>query len=186
MKKLRLKIRFTTIMAVVYAMVSLSSCGNPEKKHEQDEQKHSQAEPETTHGHADADHSKQMNDTRKWLKAELGEKYNESVSPATTTQLKQGKEIYTKYCASCHGNSGKGDGSAAAALEPKPADFTNSEHSSFYSDQGRILIIKKGIKGTAMAGWANTLNEEEILSVYVYVNSLKNSGEMKEHQEHSH
>jgi mono/diheme cytochrome c family protein len=42
------------------------------------------------------------------------------------------------------------------------------------------------MKGTAMAAWENILSEEEILSVYVYVNSLKNSGEMMEHQGQNH
>jgi mono/diheme cytochrome c family protein len=36
----------------------------------------------------------------------------------------QGKYWYLNYCASCHGTSGKGDGSVARALDPKPADLT--------------------------------------------------------------
>ncbi|SFF45097.1 hypothetical protein [Flavobacterium xueshanense] len=39
------------------------------------------------------------------------------------------------------------------------------------------------MKGTAMETWENTLSEEEILYVYAYVNSLKNSDEMMEHHE---
>ena len=35
-----------------------------------------------------------------------------------------GKALYTDYCAACHGNSGKGDGPAAAGLSPRPADLT--------------------------------------------------------------
>jgi mono/diheme cytochrome c family protein len=127
-----------------------------------------------------------MNETREWLKQELGEKYNQPISLGTEEQLAQGKDIFTKNCITCHGSSGKGDGPGATALQPKPADFTDPEHSSFYSNQGRIYLIKKGMKGTAMAAWENILSEEEILSVYVYVNSLKNSGEMMEHHEQNH
>jgi len=36
----------------------------------------------------------------------------------------QGKYWYLSYCASCHGTSGKGDGSVARALTQKPADLT--------------------------------------------------------------
>lgn len=72
------------------------------------------------------------------------------------------------------------------ALQPKPADSTNPEHSSYYSNQGRIYLIKKGIKGTAMAAWESILSEEEIFSIYVYINSLKDSGEMMEHQGQNH
>lgn len=35
-----------------------------------------------------------------------------------------GKSAYDMYCVTCHGASGKGDGLAAAGLNPKPADFS--------------------------------------------------------------
>jgi len=35
-----------------------------------------------------------------------------------------GSEFYQRYCASCHGLEGKGDGPAAAVLEPPPKDLT--------------------------------------------------------------
>ena len=38
--------------------------------------------------------------------------------------LATGKDTFTKYCASCHGVSGKGDGPAAAAFKPPPMDLT--------------------------------------------------------------
>jgi mono/diheme cytochrome c family protein len=36
----------------------------------------------------------------------------------------QGRDLFLRYCASCHGVGGKGDGPAAAALQPPPADLT--------------------------------------------------------------
>jgi len=35
-----------------------------------------------------------------------------------------GKEMYIKYCGSCHGAQGKGDGPAATALKVPPTDLT--------------------------------------------------------------
>jgi hypothetical protein len=35
-----------------------------------------------------------------------------------------GKDLYMQRCASCHGQSGKGDGPTAAALKNPPADLT--------------------------------------------------------------
>jgi mono/diheme cytochrome c family protein len=35
-----------------------------------------------------------------------------------------GSEMYTTWCASCHGAQGKGDGPAAAALKKPPANLT--------------------------------------------------------------
>ncbi|MEK6572509.1 MAG: cytochrome c, partial [Bacteroidota bacterium] len=35
-----------------------------------------------------------------------------------------GKALYEKYCSTCHGLEGKGEGAAAVYLSPKPRDFT--------------------------------------------------------------
>jgi len=35
-----------------------------------------------------------------------------------------GKETFLKYCASCHGEDGKGNGPGAMALKPPPSDLT--------------------------------------------------------------
>lgn len=39
----------------------------------------------------------------------------------------QGKKLAQVDCVSCHGANGKGDGPAAAALNPKPADWTSKK-----------------------------------------------------------
>jgi mono/diheme cytochrome c family protein len=44
--------------------------------------------------------------------------------PAKQTSMASGKEMFNEYCASCHGQSGKGDGPAAPALKTPPADLT--------------------------------------------------------------
>ena len=36
------------------------------------------------------------------------------------------KQVYADKCASCHGDSGKGDGPAGAALSPPPKPFAQS------------------------------------------------------------
>jgi mono/diheme cytochrome c family protein len=43
----------------------------------------------------------------------------------TVRQVMDGKELYTAYCAACHGADGRGDGPAAIALKTPPADLTS-------------------------------------------------------------
>lgn len=54
--------------------------------------------------------------------------YAQSNTNGTTavnkTAASSGKQMYTNYCASCHGVNGKGDGPAAAALKMPPTDLT--------------------------------------------------------------
>jgi mono/diheme cytochrome c family protein len=45
-------------------------------------------------------------------------------TPGKPTSAQRGKQIFSEYCAACHGISGKGDGPAASALKNPPADLT--------------------------------------------------------------
>ncbi len=162
---------------MLFAIGSLATTGHGSSAH-----KHAK---ET--GESDG-HMMHMNEIRKWLKQELGDTYNKLVPSATAEQLALGKKIYAKTCASCHGESGKGDGPVSSALKQKPAAFSDLAHSKFYSDQGRVYIIKKGIKDTLMPGWESTLSEKEIQVVYAYIRSLRSSeSEVKKgHRGHDH
>ena len=44
--------------------------------------------------------------------------------PAPYTSPGSGSEMYTAYCASCHGKDAKGNGPAAPALKLAPSDLT--------------------------------------------------------------
>ncbi len=49
---------------------------------------------------------------------------------APQSNAASGKEMYTAYCASCHGVNGKGDGPASSALKAPPTDLTTLEKNS--------------------------------------------------------
>src|ERR1700692_2100948 len=44
--------------------------------------------------------------------------------PIQSTSPVSGKDMYTAYCAVCHGKDGKGGGPAASAMKTPPADLT--------------------------------------------------------------
>ncbi len=59
-----------------------------------------------------------------WV-APATEKEKKSPLPADAKAVEQGEKVAKINCVSCHGAKGKGDGVAAAALNPKPADWTS-------------------------------------------------------------
>ena len=149
----------------------LSGCGD--SHHHDGEAVDHHEHTEANHGHVAGGHMQHMEEVRASLKAELKEQYDLPVAAMSDAMIAKGKEIYGRMCVTCHGESGKGDGAASAAFTQKPADFTDSAHSAFYSDQGRLHIIRNGVPGTPMVGWKGILQDDEMMVVYGYVRSLR-------------
>ena len=57
------------------------------------------------------------------------DKYNKMANPlkGDAESLATGKEIWMKHCQSCHGKTGKGDGSKAAQLKTLPDDLSKAD-----------------------------------------------------------
>ncbi|WP_456376255.1 c-type cytochrome, partial [Lutibacter sp.] len=61
------------------------------------------------------------------LLIQLGCKRSINVPKDNQNEIKEAKKLYASMCVICHGNKGKGDGIAGAALSPKPANFTSKK-----------------------------------------------------------
>lgn len=79
--------------------------------------------------------------------------------------LDKGQQLYATNCQLCHGQNGKGDGLAAAALNPKPADYTKPEF--WTSDAAKTIAttIKKGKGQMPPFG----LDEESVQAIIYYI-----------------
>lgn len=77
-------------------------------------------------------------------------------------QVARAESIYQTNCASCHGPEGKGNGAAAAALNPKPRNFEDpaSEWKNGTSPLGIFNTLANGIEGGAMASFAHLPEED--------------------------
>ena len=95
-----------------------------------------------------------------------------------------GKALFIKTnCNSCHGMEGKGDGPVAAALDPKPRNFTAGDFKFDANKDGKAgtsadleLIIKQGAAafgGSAMMMPNPGLSDEDVSTIVAYVRSLK-------------
>lgn len=95
---------------------------------------------------------------------------------ASGADVTKGKAIYDQYCAGCHGAAGKGDGAAAASLNPKPRDLSNKAYVGGLKDDYLIQIVKGGgaavKKSPLMPAMGNALKEDQIKDVVAYLRSL--------------
>jgi mono/diheme cytochrome c family protein len=83
--------------------------------------------------------------------------------------VEQGKGIYAIRCAPCHGETGGGDGPAAAALEPKPRNFRDP---TFWVGRTAVqlkLVVEHGRPGTMMTPFEGVLSDEEMDAVVAYL-----------------
>ena len=81
-----------------------------------------------------------------------------------------GAAIYAQRCALCHGAEGRGDGPAAASLNPKPRNHTDGSYMNSQTNDQLLTVIRDG-KG-AMPAWKSVLSEEEIQAVLQHVRTL--------------
>ena len=91
-------------------------------------------------------------------------------------QHEAGKKIFETNCVACHGSEGKGDGAAAAALTPKPRNFTDAVYMKKRPlDSLRAVISNGGASmglSPTMIAWNGILKPDEIESVLQYVLSF--------------
>ena len=88
-----------------------------------------------------------------------------------------GKEIFKTRCAPCHGESGKGDGPGAAALTPKPRDYTNAAWQDSVKDEDiKKTILYGGAavgKSAAMPARPDLEGKPDLDALVKYVRSFK-------------
>jgi len=91
--------------------------------------------------------------------------------------IAKGKKLFLQSCASCHGNTGKGDGTAGVALTPKPRNFTKNTgwiNGRKLSDIYKTL--EEGIPGSGMASYSYLLPEEKLaLGSFIRADFVSNS-----------
>jgi mono/diheme cytochrome c family protein len=109
-----------------------------------------------------------------------------SMAPsAMADDVESGKTLYQGKgaCAACHGPAGKGDGVAAAALNPKPRDFSTGDFGLDTDGDGQkgtatdlYNVIRDGAAkygGAATMPGRADLSEQQLKDLVAYILSLK-------------
>lgn len=97
-------------------------------------------------------------------------------SAAAASSKQEPAAAYHSFCASCHSDSGKGNGPGAVAFNPPPADFTDCAKMKMRSDEFLYKVVAKG--GSAeglsptMPGWSEAFTDSQIHGLVEYVKSF--------------
>lgn len=97
--------------------------------------------------------------------------------------LEQGRALFERHCAVCHGVDGRGNGKAAYLLNPAPRNFASGRFRLISTRNGVptqadiIAAIRRGMPGSAMPPW-EWLAEEDLWSLALYVRQLSIDGQV--------
>ena len=82
------------------------------------------------------------------------------------------KQLFASNCASCHGETGQGNGPAGASLNPPPRNFTSLDNwKNGYTIEGMYKTLMEGIPNTGMASFSN-LPPKQRLDLISYVRTF--------------
>lgn len=94
------------------------------------------------------------------------------VSVATPDMLSKGKDLYTTNCASCHGETGAGNGPAGTSLNPPPRNFVNPQPWKIGPKISDMYVtLQEGIPNTGMASFSTMLPEDRF-AIIQYVHTF--------------
>lgn len=101
------------------------------------------------------------------------------LSPKALPDLARGASLYATQCASCHGDTGRGDGPMAARLDPPPIAFTDPERARQRSLMALYQVVSQGVGGTSMPSFA-ALPEADRWALAFYIGTMSHDDAMRD------
>jgi mono/diheme cytochrome c family protein len=106
--------------------------------------------------------------------------------PFTPENLAEGKEAFGHYCIVCHGLDGQNTGVPFANNMSPPLPSLASMEIQNYSDGQLKWVIDNGISPSGMPASKDTLSDEEIWSIVLFLRHLPPAGSVGEPEMYSH
>jgi mono/diheme cytochrome c family protein len=103
-------------------------------------------------------------------------KYANLVNPlaATAENIAAGAKLYGPNCATCHGATGRGDGTLGQKLNPPPTDLAALSRMPIATDAYLDWSIADGgvPLGTAMPAFKGSLSQKQIWEIIIFLRTL--------------
>jgi len=94
------------------------------------------------------------------------------VPPIDTAVLARGTAVYARMqCASCHGTDLRGDGPAAALVQPRPFDLTQSPARAGADAAAILRTLRTGLDGTPMPAFEGAAPPDDLAALAAWVAS---------------
>jgi high-affinity iron transporter len=90
----------------------------------------------------------------------LGQPPAQAAGTAAAADPVKGQAVYMANCMACHGAAADGNGPAAAALKPRPTNFSSAAWWEGKDDARVRSAIKSGKPGTAMMPFSQLSNDD--------------------------
>ncbi len=94
-------------------------------------------------------------------------------------KVNEGRILYQRHCAVCHGANGRGDGPMSKFVYPSPTDLTkgvfkfrSTPTGTLPTDEDLKRVISEGIQSTPMFGMKEILTDGEIDALVAYIKTL--------------
>jgi cytochrome c oxidase cbb3-type subunit 2 len=101
-----------------------------------------------------------------------------SATPADPAAASRGRQVFDRYCISCHGTEGDGRGPSAQWLDPRPRvltsgvfKFRSTPSGELPTDDDMLRTITRGLHHTYMPRW-EAMSSHERSDVVQYVKTL--------------
>lgn len=98
-------------------------------------------------------------------------------TPVAAAAAFDARAAYATMCVTCHGQGGAGDGPGAAALTPRPANFTDRAFWAGKPDTELLRAIREGGaavgKSASMPAWGSLYNEAQAQALVDYIKTFR-------------
>jgi len=114
---------------------------------------------------------KQLDQSTEWVVPESAKKMKNPTDPSNKSDLAVGKTLFSKYCQSCHGKEGYGDGPKAKEMKGDMGDFSSKEFQA-QTDGALFYKIKTG-RGDMASFEKKIPDDEDRWLIINYIRTLK-------------
>lgn len=87
----------------------------------------------------------------------------------------EGRALFLRHCALCHGEAADGRGERRAAMSPPATDFTSRRWRERADPRATFAAIREGVRGTPMPAWRQ-LSDEEVWRLVAYLLAVSEEG----------